>query len=184
MRMKNLSRIGHIVLFAVAMLTGCDDPEEVPPDGNEDSNTACPADLPENGTACGDVGQSCNTQYLIQSCECGPSDIYWECTCEASGWACVQNDADCYPCDGGTADCGTVCAECPEELPANGSDCTGHVGQECNDLYVIEVCECGPDDVTWNCTCEESGWSCEQTEADCYPCDGGVPPDASFAQPS
>ena len=57
----------------------------------------CPSTKPDEGGSCpwSDPGFTCD--YLIDTCPCGPSDLYWHCTCQNGSWSCGR-DYDCYPC--------------------------------------------------------------------------------------
>lgn len=93
--MENGSRC---VVLAVALLVGCGD------DGGAQAPDApaelCPDQKPDDGTACTlptDSTPVCT--YLIERCECGPTDIEWTCTCGSDRtWSCDRG-YDCYPCD-------------------------------------------------------------------------------------
>jgi hypothetical protein len=94
--MQNRSRC---VVVAVMMLVGCGDDGGAPaPDAP--AAELCPAQKPDDGTTCTlptDSTPMC--AYLIERCECGPTDIEWTCACGSDRtWSCDRG-YDCYPCD-------------------------------------------------------------------------------------
>ena len=154
--------------------------------------TQCPAAKPQEGSTCSDEGDNC--EYLIEVCPCGPSDLYWHCTCQNAGWTCTR-DYDCYPCDGGLGPDGAPCQPAPPCNWCGGTtifDANGCVvGYKCAngvDPCVTQPCSqtpptgcqpnetCGPDQLCWPVTC--SGGLCGGSSAgDCqceWTCSDGI----------
>jgi hypothetical protein len=130
---------------------------------------ACPASLPEAGSACVvDASSACG--YAGPFGEC--SD-YTECACNSGAWICGCSNctlgASCVAtgeCPNGVAGCGadTACQcmngiwqrTCPADVPQTGSACTA-AGAYCG--YSNQPNPCGAD----NCYCQGGAWTCGPT---------------------
>lgn len=108
----------------------------------------CPIDQPDPGDSCTvDPRETC--AYGTESC-CGETFDSLLCECIDGEWTCLVTDACLDP----------PCQQCPEELPGT-PECSVPLGKICS--FGTESC-CGETFDEIECTCEEFGWACLNTD--------------------
>jgi hypothetical protein len=108
---------------------------------SEGSVKKCPSTLPTIGASCTTTG-TCD--YFKAKSQCNYLDIYWHCSCGASGWSCTDDKEDC-PCPTAPPTTGSVCA-----FPGPSvCDYTTGGGPKDGGPYGLKKCTC--DGKTWQC---------------------------------
>jgi hypothetical protein len=144
-------------LFLIALVLGsaCGDdrpghPGSAGSGGSAGAGGNCPGSQPSEGAACSNQSSTC--QYLIERCPCGPTDLYWSCSCANGRWRCARG-FDCYACDGGVDRPASGCAACLDgevcverfdgQCHTSGPECVGisSRAEGCGNGTCTPVCE-------------------------------------------
>jgi hypothetical protein len=116
----------------------------------------CPSSSPAPGSSCNVIGQTCSYEEWVDE-PCGDEGMDWvDYTCTGDGWARMINYCQPEP-------------ECPDEMPIDGSDCSGwYDAYACR--YQVDTA-CGTkmawghcDGVIWHFELDESCPTCGELQ--------------------